>query len=483
MRDGHALADYEAVRPPRRPEAGEPAEDSPSARAGFEGGDLPGGARARKRRKAPAAEPWVARRGHLISYFGLFLFTAFVFFRPYELFSLPGLKEGAQWVAVFTLLVYFPSQFGVEGNLTARPREVVFALLLLLTALLSVPTAISPGEAWEHFVEFLKVILMFVVMVNVARTERRLRGLLLVAMVVTVMLSAQALLDYQAGRLEMRGDRVKGALGGLFDNPNDLALHLVTMVPIAVGLAFARRGPLKKLLYAACAVLFVAGVVVTFSRGGFLGLLAAAGVLAWKLGRKNRFLVATLGAVALAVFIAAAPGGYGERIGSMFYGDAQGSASARRDILVRSALVALRYPVTGVGIGNFYYRGQHDQVTHNAYTQVASEMGLAALVFYVLLIVSPLRRLGRMERESFGRKEQARFYYLAVGLQASLAGYMVSSFFASVAFLWYAYYLVGYSVCLRRLYALEYGEGAAAVAEGRAARPASSGAAAEGVTV
>jgi len=42
-----------------------------------------------------------------------------------------------------------------------------------------------------------------------------------------------------------------------------------------------------------------------------------------------------------------------------------------------------------------------------------------------------------------------------VGLEASLIGYMVSSFFASVAFLWYAYYLVAYAICLRRLHDTE----------------------------
>jgi hypothetical protein len=44
-----------------------------------------------------------------------------------------------------------------------------------------------------------------------------------------------------------------------------------------------------------------------------------------------------------------------------------------------------------------------------------------------------------------------------VGLQASLIGYMVSSFFASTAYLWYVYYLVGYAVCLRRMYEAEHG--------------------------
>ena len=45
-----------------------------------------------------------------------------------------------------------------------------------------------------------------------------------------------------------------------------------------------------------------------------------------------------------------------------------------------------------------------------------------------------------------------RYHYLSIALQASLVGYMVASFFASVAYLWYIYYLVAYAVCLRRIY-------------------------------
>ncbi|HEX8148891.1 MAG TPA: O-antigen ligase family protein [Pyrinomonadaceae bacterium] len=468
MRDGQVLADYEAVRPLPRPEPG--AGDA--AAPGEEAAPYAGGfARGRRKSKAtrpagPRAERWPAARGHLFTYAGLFVFTSFVYFRPYELFDAPFLREGAQWVAVLTFLAYLPAQFAAGGNLTARPREVTLALLLLAAALLSVPTAISPVEAWDHFVEFSKVILIFVVAVNVINTERRLRGLLVLVLAASVMLSFSAFSDYRQGRFEFGGGRVKGMLGGLFDNPNDLALHLVLMVPLAVGLAFARRGLLRKVVYVLCAALCVAGIVVTFSRGGFLGLVVSSGVMAWKLGRKRRFLVMTAAAVVLCVFIVAAPGGYGERISSMFGGDVTGSADARRDIFWRSALVALRHPLTGIGIGNFHHQGQHDQVSHNAYTQVAAEMGMAALAFYVLLMVAPLRRLRAVERETLGEKDGAAFYHLAVAMQASLAGYMVCSFFASVAHLWHVYYLVAYAVCLRRLYALKSAAAGPARGEG-----------------
>jgi hypothetical protein len=60
-----------------------------------------------------------------------------------------------------------------------------------------------------------------------------------------------------------------------------------------------------------------------------------------------------------------------------------------------------------------------------------------------------------MERDLYERNETSRFYYLAIGVQASLIGYMVASFFAAVAYQWYVYYLVGYAIALRRIYYLE----------------------------
>lgn len=399
-----------------------------------------------------AVQPFLAK-GHFVSFLGLLLFTAFVYFRPYEYSpSLLFLSSGAKWIAGLTLLAFIPSQLGLEGNLTSRPREVNLVLLLALTALLSLITAISLSEAWDNFVEFLKVVAMFLVMVNVVRTEGRLRWMLLIVLAVSITTSISAIGDYQAGRLLTGGERIKGSIGGLFENPNDLALHLATILPLAVSLLLARRGPVK-LLYAACSGLMIAAIICTFSRGGFLGLIAVALVLAWKLGRKNRTLVIVVSIVVIVTVVGLAPAEYGGRLTSIWGGDITGSASARQELFWRSLLVAARYPLFGVGIGNFHFRSIHEQVTHNSFTQVAAELGLAALIFYVLFMVTSLKRLRRIENETLGIKEHARFYYLSVGLQASLIGYMVASFFASVAFLWYVYYLVGYAVCLSRLYA------------------------------
>ncbi len=107
-------------------------------------------------------------------------------------------------------------------------------------------------------------------------------------------------------------------------------------------------------------------------------------------------------------------------------------------------------------------------VTHNSYTQVAAEMGMTALACYVMFIVTPLKKLGQIARETLETRRDSRFYYLALGIQASLIAYLISSFFLSVAYVWYVYYLVAYAVCLRRLYESETGK--VVVAESRKER-------------
>jgi hypothetical protein len=72
-------------------------------------------------------------------------------------------------------------------------------------------------------------------------------------------------------------------------------------------------------------------------------------------------------------------------------------------------------------------------------------------------MISPFRKLSAIERRLFDEDKQDWFYYLSIGLQASIIGYMVSSFFAAVAYNWFIYYLIAYAVAFRRIYTLENG--------------------------
>jgi hypothetical protein len=403
------------------------------------------------------------RRGHAFGFAGLVLFTLILDFRPYELFPwLAWASSSAFVVALCTLIVYVPTQLGLEGNLTFRPREINLILLLFLAGLLSVPLALKRIVAWDTLQIFLKVIVMFIVMVNVVRTEKRLKVMLMLALVTSCILSAAAVNDYRMGVFlrDLDRNRIRGLFGNLFDNPNDLALHLVTMIPLALGMLLGSRGSLKKLFFAFCAVLSIAGVVATFSRGGFVGMVFAVGMLVWRTAKSNKLMIATCLPVALLVFVLLAPGGYGNRMATT--GDDSGLA--RYDELKRSLFLAAHHPLFGVGMNNYIYYSNYDHATHNAYTQVASELGFPALVVYIWFLITPLKHLRRVARETSAARRKSPIFFLAAGLEASIVGYMAASFFLSVAYLWYVYYLVGYAICFRRLYDISQGNGAKDIA-------------------
>lgn len=410
------------------------------------------------------AGQWTAKRGHGLTFALLFLFSIVLYFRPYELIpGLSGFKTMAFWVGIVTLTVYFVTQLAVEGNLTARPREVNMILLFGVAGLLSIPFAIDPTEAWATFVDFLiKTILIFIVLVNVVRTEMRMKLLIYLALAVSIYLCIHLIGDYRAGIFKIGAEetntqRVAGAIRGLFDNSNDLALHLVTMIPLAFVLGLENKNPLRKVIFWGTTLLMIAAVIITFSRGGFIGLIIMALVLVRKIGRRNKSAAMAALVLGVVFFIAVMPGAYAGRLATIFdsASDITGSSSQRTVVLKRSVLVALRYPIFGVGLGNFHHKSEQELGTHNAYTQVAAECGIAAMVFYIIFLVHPLRKLRMIERDMFERNENSRFYYLAIGIQASMIGYMVASFFAAVAYQWYAYYLVAYAIALRRIYYLQ----------------------------
>ena len=413
-----------------------------------------------RREKMLTSDHWIARNGHSFTFAGIYLFTIFVFYRPYEL--IPGLgflQSGAFIIAIATLLIYLPTQLSAESSLTILSTEVKCVLVLVALAILTMPIARNVPLAWATFNDpFIKAVLMFIVMINVVRTRRRLMALIWLSLIISVYISLMAINLYLKGEFKTEGYRVSIDLIGLFNNPNDLAIQLVTMIPLIVGMALASKSYLARLFYAAMGGLFLFGMLITFSRGAFLGFVAMSAVLIWKLGRTQRFKYSLIAGVVGVIFLVIAPGNYGLRVLSIVFPslDPVGSAGARRDGLLLSILVSLRNP-WGIGIGNSPTFSPHGLQTHNSYTQVSSELGMLGLAAYVIFIVSALRKLGAIEHTQHAAGERDWFYFMAVGLQGSLVAFMVSSFFGSVAYLWYVYYLVAYAVAFRRIYVVEKG--------------------------
>jgi O-antigen ligase len=398
---------------------------------------------------------------HLLAFAGLFVFTLLLYARPNDLFpDLFGDFSTVKFVAIPTILVYVISKLVAGEPLTEWPIEVKMVGIILLLCVAFIPIAASPGDSIDRLSDpFLKVVAMFVLMANLINTKFRLRFLMAMMVIAATCIAIGAIVDFVERQFAVKvdgvGTRIAGNVGGIFGNPNDLATSLDLLIPIAVGLALT-SGFVMRLFFLACAGVLSVGVVTTFSRGGFLGLVAVGSFLLWKISRKNRLIAAGAAAAALFVLLAAAPGGYGDRLFTILHtaGDKTGSAQERQEILKRAIVVAARHPIIGVGMNNFHIYSYKERVAHNSYLEISAELGLGGLIAYLILIFSPMRSLKRIEAQTSLSPEQSvgrELHLLSVAVQGAMIAYIVCSAFTSIEYLWYLYYPVAFAVALQKL--------------------------------
>ena len=254
-------------------------------------------------------------------------------------------------------------------------------------------------------------------------------------------------------------------------NPNYVAMVFLYGIPILLYLAyhfgiFSLRG-----LLAATGV--IAGlwvVVLTGSRGGFLGLLmglAAAFCYAPAAAKAKMIGAALIGAV---VLILLAPANIRARYFTTFSEEntaddvelesAVLSSEARMGHLRDSIRITFEKPLFGAGPGQFTVAEAHEAEeqgrsgrwleTHNAYTEISSEAGIPAFLLYMTPIAYSLRGLHRTLRSLQKVPERKDEWMMGICILASFAGLLVTSFFASVAYMPYMPILVGITLTYAR---------------------------------
>jgi O-antigen ligase len=394
--------------------------------------------------------------GNSLAFAGLSLFTFLLYARPNEL--LPGIFGTfpiIKLVAIFTALIYSVSMLNDGKPLTVWPLELRMICSIMALAALFMPFAISTQDTIDVFSEtFFKIVLIFILIINLVTSHNRLRLLLKVMLMCASGLAIGAIIDFLSGKYTK--GRIEGAVGGMFSNPNDLAVALTLLVPLAVVLAFASKG-FPRLAYIVCTTTLTLGVLITFSRGAFLGLIAMGSFLLWRL--KPRFFLVWAVAALLMVGVVSLMIGSGNRLSTILdpATDETGSAQGRQLIFQRAALVAVRHSLIGVGMGNFHHYSIRELRAHNAYLEVWAELGIAGLIAYLTLIFAPFRSLRVLDLKTTDAPDEmsSETHYLSVGVQATLAAYIVCSFFGSLQYQWYLYYPVAFSVALRSIHACE----------------------------
>jgi O-antigen ligase len=318
-------------------------------------------------------------------------------------------------------------------------------------------------------------------MTNTLITVERLYKFMTVVVIATGYLATRAVFDYARGFNLVENGRVQGAVGGMFQNPNDLALNMVALLPLTVLVAMRARTTTGRLGAAFLGLMMVGAVIVSYSRGGFVGLAVMCLILGIQVARRKPALAA--GALVMMLLaLPLAPSSYWERISSITDDslDATGSREARRVLLREAWNTFLTFPLHGVGAGMFQAYNPPDRLelwreTHNVVLQIAAELGVLGLAAFGFLVwraltagratrrllrkasgSSPPRRNGanRVAEPAVVTKDEAIYLEAHAGaMTAAVLGWFICALFASVAYSWTFYYLLALAVAPRDILA------------------------------
>lgn len=264
---------------------------------------------------------------------------------------------------------------------------------------------------------------------------------------------------------------IRGRIGifGSLANANDLAMHLLIILPMLVLVVQTKKKmfSLTSLAAIGSAAYLLVVVMRTGSRAGLLGLgfyLVAIFLLS-SFANKAKLIVG--GAGVLIVLFATAPESAMDRYRTLWddeveEGEAVASARGRGLLLKESIRQTLLHPVFGLGPANFQVafakkmesEGQMHhrfRASHNTYTQVSSETGIPGFLMFFSLMVWCFWQNLRLYRQTNRNPQHKEIANMAICLFLSLLVFSVTTFFGSNAYRFYLPVLAGLTVSLKRV--------------------------------
>lgn len=378
--------------------------------------------------------------GHSSLAFKFLLFWILVTIgRPQDVFPTLKILHLGDIAAIGTLCSLFTMQPGQKNNGIFKYAEVKVVTLILLLMVVLIPFATVKSISINFLKDiYLKDFLLFIIAVMLTRTIKEIEYLSWVFVFSALLLSIAAFL--------MKGDMSSRIQVGSMLDPNDLAMILVIIMPIAIMFSFYRSG-FQRVLGIITSIMSSFGIVLTQSRGGLLGLLVIMFLIFFN---RTRFKIKYLAVLLLLVvmFFSFAPANYWDRMKTMT--EKGNTGSERTTVWKRSIKMVCLNPF-GYGVNNFvsaYGRYIATDATaestdsdgwgiyawktaHNSFVLIAVELGVLGLAFYVFLIYKTYNNFKKIKKIFPSNTDLYRY---AEFFRISLVGFIVCSFFLSQSY-------------------------------------------------
>ena len=336
---------------------------------------------------------------------------------------------------------------------------IVYAAVYLAGAVFSVnlETSLNPGLLSVAF------ILFSVVLYNSVTSRGQLDALLALMVIAAAAVSAYGILQYifrwgYQSKAWVDSDMfssIRFRVAATLDNPNMLGQYLILAIPVGGAKLLGAKDWLGRAFYFCCCALMCICMLLTFSRGAWLGLLFAGAVFAVLINPRLILLIP----VALAAMWFVLPETVTARFASI--GNLSDASTSYRVYIWMGTLDMLKnYWLCGIGPGAeafnmvypaYSYSGILAPHSHNLFLQIVCDAGVSALVVFVILLFVYFR----MMCSAVSREQDWSSRICQIAFTAGVFGFMVQamtdySFYNyRVMFLFWTYLALG-ALCARR---------------------------------
>ena len=365
----------------------------------------------------------------------LLVYLVVVYLRPAEWIPFfHGWQLGDVTLIGGTVLALFHAGLTRKGLVNVPHTGMLMALVAAVALSHLVHTYV--GGMIGALTAFATIAVTYFLMINTVTSETRFRIVLWTVLALTALLAWQGVYQFQhlhgwAGQGMASNRRIRWI--SIFNDPNDLALAFVIMVPVLVAILLKRGFIGLKIVPLGLLGLVLYAIFLTNSRGGMLGLMAA---ITFFFVKRSRWVVPgmTVGGCLAALVFTFGP----SRLGLLSATDE--SAYGRLDAWYYGFQLLKSSPLFGAGFNMF--TEDYPITAHNSFMLAASELGLVGLVAWVGLLYTAFKGLSLVQRHV------ARLAPYAYGLQAGLVGFGATAFFLSRTYNDLVYLLCGLSASL-----------------------------------
>jgi O-antigen ligase len=261
------------------------------------------------------------------------------------------------------------------------------------------------------------------------------------------------------------GDRLALSWEGTIANSNDLAAHLLLVLPFLLFyLIKPGTNTIVRVVAAGALSVGLFTVLHTGSRGALVALIVTVLYVLITGSMKQRVAVAILTPLMALALLSLIPASTWNRLTSFSESDASSaeaieSTQSREYLFQKSILFTFQRPIFGVGPGQFSsYEGSTEvsqgergnwHETHNSYTQVSSECGIPALIFYLLALFSTFGLLRKIKKKATEEKQQ-EIVMAVFCVTIALVAYCTATAFVSFAYRFYLPALSGLVIAIWR---------------------------------